>query len=332
MGWPPALVRAIWAFRMARVWILTKSGIDQAQAAAAQTQHGVLLVHRLDGRQQLAVLGRGGVAGARHLDQLVLEVGQELVERRVDEPDHHGQTVHGLEDALEVALLEHLQLGHRGVEGGHRLGVVGVQGLAGGTPVLGPRGGAGHEDGAAHDLEPVALAEHVLGAAEADALGAVAARLGGLLWLVGVGPDAHAADAVSPAQHLLELRLVLEAGLDGGQRAHEHLAGGAVDADGVALREAQARFVRTGRLRRRSRPPARRSRPRRACRSGAPPRPRGRWPRRGRSGCPAPRPCRGSRRARSRCAPAPRAHREPPTRRHHRPRRRPGPRPRRVRR
>ena len=65
-----------------------------------------------------------GIAGPGDLDELLLEVGQELVERRVDEPDDHGQPVHGLEDALEVALLEGLELGHRGVEGGHGLGLV----------------------------------------------------------------------------------------------------------------------------------------------------------------------------------------------------------------
>ena len=78
----------------------------------------------------------------------------------------------------------------------------------------------------------------MLGAAEADALGAVGASLCGLLGLVGVGPDAHAADAVGPAQDALQVGLVLEAGLDRGQGAQEDLAGRAVDADPVALLEA----------------------------------------------------------------------------------------------
>ena len=149
-----------------------------------------------------------------------------------------GQAAHGREDALEVALLEDLELGHRGVERGQRLGLVGRELLAGGGLRLGAGGDVGDEDRAAHDLQPLALAEHVLGAAEADALGAVAAGLRGLLGLVGVGPDLHAADLVGPAEDLLELGLVLEAGLDRRQRAEEDLARGAVDADPVALGEA----------------------------------------------------------------------------------------------
>jgi hypothetical protein len=50
----------------------------------------------------------------------------------------------------------------------------------------------------------------VLGTAEADSLGAVAAGLGGLLRLVGVGPDLEPADLVGPAEDLLELGLVFD--------------------------------------------------------------------------------------------------------------------------
>ena len=183
---------------------------------------------------------RGAAGGLRpgHLDELLLEVGQELVERRVDEADDHGQAVHRLEDALEVALLEDLQLAHRGVERRHDGLGLRVERLAGGGPGLGPRRLAGDEDGAAHDLQPLALAEHVLGPAQADALGAVGAGLGGLLRLVGVGPDAHPPDLVRPAEDLLEVGLVLEAGADRGQGALEDLAGRAVEADPVALGEA----------------------------------------------------------------------------------------------
>ncbi len=92
---------------------------DQTEATAAKTQHRVLLVHRPDGREQLLVLRGRRVPRLGHLDQLVLEVGQELVQRRVDEPDDDGQPVHGREDALEVALLEDLELGHGAVEGSH---------------------------------------------------------------------------------------------------------------------------------------------------------------------------------------------------------------------
>ena len=135
------------------------------------------------------------------------------------QPDDDRQAVHRLEDALEVALLEHLELAHRGVEGRHGLLLRGRERAAAGGLRLGPGRVAGDEDGAAHDLQAIALAEHVLGAAEADALGAVAAGLLGLLGLVGVGPHAHPADLVGPAEDLLELGLVLEPRLDGRQRA-----------------------------------------------------------------------------------------------------------------
>ena len=111
----------------------------------------------------------------------------------------------------------------------------------GGDLGLGPGRVHGDEDRAAHDLEAVALAEHVLGAAEADALRAVAPGLRGLLGLVGVGPDPHPADLVGPAEDLLELGLVLEPRLDGRQRAEVERARRAVEADPVAFLELGAR-------------------------------------------------------------------------------------------
>ena len=181
--------------------------------------------------------GAAGVLGPGDLDELLLEVGQELVQRRVDQPDDDRQAVHRPEDALEVALLERLELGHRGVEAADRLGVVVAQRLAGRLPGLGPGGLARDEDRVTHDLQSLALAEHVLGAAQPDALRPVAAGLGGLLGLVGVGPDPHPADLVGPAEDLLELGLVLEPGADGRQRAVVQGAGRAVEADPVAFLE-----------------------------------------------------------------------------------------------
>ena len=225
------------ALRIARVWTFTKSGISEAQAAPAQTQHRVLLVQRLDRREEHAILFGGGVAGLGDLDQLLLEVRQELVERRVDQADDDGQAVHRPEDALEVALLEDLELAHGSVEGVDRLGLLDAQLGAAGRLGLGAGRGVGHEDRTAHDLEPFALAEHVLGPAQADALRAVAPREGRLLRLVGVRPDLHAADLVGPTEDRLKLGLVLEPGGDGRQRTDEHLAGRAIEADPVAFRE-----------------------------------------------------------------------------------------------
>jgi hypothetical protein len=113
VGWPPACWTAICGVQDGPGLDLDEVGDHQAQAAAAQAQHRVLLAHRVDGGQQLAcpgvlgiVLGRPALAQLGHLDQQVVMVGQELVERRVDQADHDRQAVHRLEDALEVALLE----------------------------------------------------------------------------------------------------------------------------------------------------------------------------------------------------------------------------------
>ena len=154
------------------------------------------------------------------------------MQRRIEEPDDDRQAVHRLEDPLEVALLELLELRHRGVEGGDRLLLVGVERLA----RRGLRLGAGRlvrdEDRVTHDLEALALAEHVLGAAQPDALRTIAPRLGGL-GLVGVRPDLHPANAVGPAEDRLQLGLVLESSLDRRQLAEVQGAGGAVEADPV---------------------------------------------------------------------------------------------------
>ena len=75
------------------------------------------------------------------------------MQRRVEQADGDGQAVHRLEDALEVGALELLELVERG---------------ASSAAVVG-------EDEPLHERQAVAE-EHVLGAAEADALGAEAAR------------------------------------------------------------------------------------------------------------------------------------------------------------
>ena len=51
-----------------------------------------------------------------------------------------------------------------------------------------------------HVRQAVLLHEHVLGAAEADALGAELAGLAGILGRVGVGAHPQAADLVGPAE------------------------------------------------------------------------------------------------------------------------------------
>ena len=84
---------------------------------------------------------------------------QELVQRRVEQADGDGQAVHRLEDADEVRLLERLELGERRLAGRPRR-----------------RRGSSSRMAAMRSLAE----EHVLGAAEADPLGAELAGLGGV--------------------------------------------------------------------------------------------------------------------------------------------------------
>ena len=73
------------------------------------------------------------------------------------------------------------------------------------------------------------LAEHVLGAAEANALRAVGARQLGLVGRVGVAPDLEAPKLIGPAKQLLKHRRHLAG--DQGHLPANHVAQGAVDGD-----------------------------------------------------------------------------------------------------
>ena len=66
--------------------------------------------------------------------------------------------------------------------------------------VLHPVGGVVGHDHALHDRQAVVPLEHVLGAAEADALGAELPGAGGVLGRVGVGAHRHRAGAVGPLE------------------------------------------------------------------------------------------------------------------------------------
>ena len=146
-----------------------------AEAAAAVPEHRVGLVELLAADPDVL----GALAG--DLGELVdagVVLGGELVEGRVDEADGDGLAVHGLEDALEVLALEGEELGERLLAG---LDVVGDDHLLDGELALLGIGGV---------LE--VLEEHVLGAAEADALGAELDGLLGVVRGVGVGADLEA--------------------------------------------------------------------------------------------------------------------------------------------
>jgi hypothetical protein len=84
----------------------------------------------------------------------------------------------------------------------------------------------GH-DHFAHRLDAAGAEEHMLGAAEADALGAEFARDFGIARSVGVSAQAEAALTISPFHELAEM--VRHHGLHGRHAAGDHFAGAAVE-------------------------------------------------------------------------------------------------------
>ena len=97
-----------------------------------------------------------------------------------------GKPLHGLEEAGKVGALHGQQLFER------RAAVLFVL----------------SQDHGAHVLDAVFSKEHVLGAAEADALGAKHASVLCVARNVGVGADAEAADGIDPAHELDQIGIV----------------------------------------------------------------------------------------------------------------------------
>ena len=131
----------------------------------------------------------------------LLERRQKLVQRRVEQADRHRQPGHRLEDRLEVGLLEREEP---------------VERVAAAFLVAG-------EDHLLHDGQPLLAEEHVLGAAEADALRAELARLRGVLGVVGVRAHLQAARVVGPLEERLEV--LVDVGRHERNRADDDAAG-----------------------------------------------------------------------------------------------------------
>ena len=132
------------------------------------------------------------------------------MQRGIEQADRDGKAVHRREDLGEVGLLHRQELRERPR----------------------PAGIVRCEDHLAHHGQPLACHEHVLGAAEADALRAQLARAPGILRRVGVRPHAEPAPRVGPAPNLGER--VSELGRDQGQGAEDDVARATVERDLVA--------------------------------------------------------------------------------------------------
>ena len=140
-------------------------------------------------------------------------VRQELVQRRIEQANRDRQAVHRLEDADEILALMRQQV---------------LQGDAAFLFVL-------RQDHRPHVLDAVAFEEHVLGAAQADALGAELAGPLGILRRVGVRANLQRAILVGPVHHRGEVAGELRRLR--GDRAGHHFAGRAVDRERVVVRE-----------------------------------------------------------------------------------------------
>ncbi len=169
-------------------------------------EHGVEFVQL--GDPGLEPLDRHVELG-RQFARLVHRERDELVERRIEKADRHRPAFHGLEDPDEILALVGQDLRERG-------------------PAL--LDGLGH-DHLAHRLDALRIEEHVLGAAEPDALGAEHHRLVRVLGPVRVGADAEPARLVGELHEFLVPLVALGFGRDELLPAEVHDALGAVERD-----------------------------------------------------------------------------------------------------
>ena len=108
-----------------------------------------------------------------HPDRKLGEIRQELVQRRIDQPDGHRLPIHSQQQRLEVSSLQRFEL---------RQSLLLLLRRFGQDEVF--------------DECSTLTQEHVLRAAQADALGAEASRSAGVVAGVCVGPDLQASPAV----------------------------------------------------------------------------------------------------------------------------------------
>ena len=154
--------------------------IGNRQAAAAMAEHRVELVQRID---TLAQLRRVHAKHGRDIADLLVGLRQEFVQRRIEQADGHRQAVHDREQLGEIGALHRQELGKRDP-----------------PPRL-----VGRQDHFAHDIDALALEEHMLGAAQTNALGAERAGRPRIGRGLGIGAHGHAAAGIGPGHDLAEI-------------------------------------------------------------------------------------------------------------------------------
>jgi hypothetical protein len=182
--------------------------IGDGEPATAEAEHRIELV------QFARALGKPasvGAHGPRDFGDLALRLREKFMQWRIEKPDGHRQAVHDGEQFDEVGALHRQQLGQRRTS---RFLVLGENHLA-------------------HRADAILLEEHMLGAAQPDALGA---EFDGSLRVrrrVGVGAHFQLARGVGPPHQCAEF--AGERRLAHRHLAGQHLPGRAVDGDDVAF-------------------------------------------------------------------------------------------------
>ncbi len=183
-------------------------GEGDAQTATTVTQHGVVLAQAgnalLDDLHVNAhLVGNNLLAG-----QIV---GNELVERGIQQTDVDVHAVHGLEDSVEVLLLVRQQLGKSLLAALYAVG----------------------QNHLAHGDDLLVLEEHMLRTCQTDTLGTEVASDLCVVGSVGVRADLHLGVLVAEVHQNLEVTAQL--GCLGGHLTSVYLTGGTVQRDEVAL-------------------------------------------------------------------------------------------------
>src|SRR5262249_53757358 len=173
-------------------------GIKQSQTATAESQHGVCFTNLVHVVQQVALLvdlvqemihlnHRFGLLQSHlqfgQLAQQLIDIRQELMQRRIEKANSHRKSSHLAEDADEVAPLQRQKLLQSFLAGAYTVG----------------------ENHLAHRRQTLIAKEHVFGTAQTDAFGAKTARGLGIERRVGIRAYAQFAKLIGPLHQLVKI-------------------------------------------------------------------------------------------------------------------------------